>query len=80
MGKGQRKVEASRRRLRAQLAVQAAAKKAEEAKKPVHTEESLLAKTNVELKTILASYEGAPVANGKKKSELVEAILVEQAK
>jgi len=72
MGKGQRKVEASRRRLKLQLAA--------EAKKPVHTEASLLAKTNVELKSILASYDGAPAANGKKKAELVEAILAEQAK
>jgi hypothetical protein len=80
MGQGQRKVEASRQRLANHLAAQAAAKKAEEAKKPVHTEDSLLAKTNSELKTILASYDGAPAANGKKKSELVEAILAEQAK
>ena len=56
------------------------AARAAEAKKPVHTEASLLAKTNVELKSILASYDGAPAANGKKKAELVEAILAEQAK
>jgi regulator of protease activity HflC (stomatin/prohibitin superfamily) len=80
MGKGQRKVEASLRRLKLQLEAQAEAEAEAEAKKAVHTEDSLLAKTNSELKTILASYDGAPAANGKKKSELVEAILAEQAK
>ena len=78
MSKGNRKVEQSLELNRASLLVNALAQ--EEKEESAHTEASLLAMTNAALRDILDAYDGAPSSSGLKKSELVDAILTEEAK
>ena len=77
MSKGNRKVEQSKYFAQLQSAENDTKEEKEES---AHTEASLLAMTNADLRDILDAYDGAPSSSGLKKSELVAAILTEQAK
>ncbi len=79
MSKGNRKVEQSKYVAQLESAENEAEAK-EEKEESAHTEASLLAMTNADLRDILDAYDGAPSSSGLKKSELVDAILTEQAK